>query len=444
MDVMTEYMKQSSAQTALLAGDVEKLLSEGAGMIRSQTLNVDTGVDPDHITVTSKESLKRSPKSHPPTFSHTSTMSPMSSTSLESGGDMPRHAIVINFRRLVSVKLFFAILHERIKSTVFGALTLVAADSTRQGAYTCVFLILVFMVYGIHESLFDGLDIEDVKSLVPLIRSKGNKDREQNPNTLLKSISTPSPAYWCVYLVHCAVGAASGLGWLVLWYSWHHTLVEATVEVSEPVHHWLEVLSRTMVFDDDDAGVLAMQLLILDIMFVIELLFEYVLSRETASFMPLGPNNSVWDPRKHGVPSRFWLLGLPSMWFTSKESLDKLKDYVGQAQKPSADSVGIYPQELAYYALLGIKECEELSFALKESRLFNANTNIVQGDKLGIDLCFFDDRDQHFKDGERCPHPGELQYFQPQRPDASAEESGRSSRLASWGAVPSAHSSVFV
>jgi hypothetical protein len=359
----------------------------------------------------------------------------MSSTSLESGGDMPRNAIVINFRRLVSVKLFFAILHELIKSTVFGALTLVAADSTRQGAYTCVFLILVFMVYGIHESLFDGLDIEDVKSLVPLIRSnrsKGNKDGE---NTLLKSISTPTPAYWFVYLVHCTVGAASGLGWLVLWYSWHHTLVQATVEVSEPIHHWLEVLSRTMVFDDDDAGVLAMQLLILDIMFVIELLFEYLLSRETASFMPPRPDGSVWDPREHGVPRRFWLLGLPSMWFTSRAALDKLKDYVGQAQKPSAKSVGVYPQELASYALLDDKQRVELSIALKESRLFDANwPDIEQKDKLNIDLCFFDDRGQHFRRDECCPYPGEL----------SIEECGRSSRLASWDDVPLDHSSISV
>jgi len=351
------------------------------------------------------------------------------------GGSMPKHAFVINFRRLVKMDQFFNLNHELIKSTAIAAFTLVAADSPRQAGFTITFIILVFILYARHEAVYDGLDVEDVKNLVPLLVQDDDHCEGGNPNRLLKSLSLHSrrSMIWGGRLVYAVIIAASFVGWFSI-RCWN-ILFELTDDTShlDP----FERFSLQVIGDENDAGVLAMQLIILDIMFALELIFEFMLWREMflgmPSYRPASGSQSVqegsesfaWDPRRGGVPWSYRLLGLPSMWFTTPEAMHKFKEYVVAAQLGAQESpfgIDVYPEEIARYALLGDNEREELSRALQQSKWVDGRAVGKADDAkthdakqtLGITLCFFDtrgvDEDCDFL-GQPYDHPGQLQYF---------------------------------
>jgi len=337
-------------------------------------------------------------------------------------GPMPEHAFVINFRRLVTIDLFFNLVHELIKSTAIAAFTLVAADSPNQAGFTITFIVLVFFLYARHEALFDGFDIEDVVKLVPLLAQDDDQCEGTNPNRLLKSLSLRSrrTMFWGGWLVHATILFASILGWFSI-RSWN-----ILFELSEDAAHLglFERFSLQVIGDGNDAGILAMQLIILDIMFALELVFEYMLWREMFLGMPSSPEGSaslVWDPRRHGVPRSYWLLGLPSMWFTTPDAMRSFKKYVVSAQlgaQESMDGIEVYPEELARYALKGDEERKELSQALKESRWVDGSSvgraKTDDGQTLGITLCFFDRQgvDENCDvPGQPYHHPGQLQLY---------------------------------
>jgi len=233
---------------------------------------------------------------------------------------------------------------------------------------------------------------------------------------------------WGGRLVHATIVAASFLGWFSI-RCWNilFELTEDTADLNP-----LERFSLHVIGDLDDAGILAMQLIILDIMFALEIIFEYMLWREMFSGMPssrpASGSDSVqeeseslaWDPRRDGVPWSCWLLGLPSMWFTTPNTMQKFKQYVVAAQlgaQESVDRIDIYPEELARYALQGDDAREELSRALHESKWVDGSAIGPADDAtqtLGITLCFFDTRgvDENCdRLGHRFDHPGQLQYF---------------------------------
>lgn len=184
-----------------------------------------------------------------------------------------------------------------------------------------------------------------------------------------------------------------------------------TLAGEEAGQGWLDLLSRAFVENEDDAGNMAMQLIILDLMFSWELLFEYVQWREMATAMP------GWDPRFHGAARwSWWFFGLPAVWFSSEETYKQLTKYIAKAD-PCSTSVVIQPQELAFYALSGEDERQELSRALKYTKLFDATTQdfdtVAGAAALDIDLCFFDNKRMHrATNGELCKHPGEFHSFQ--------------------------------
>jgi len=345
---------------------------------------------------------------------------------------MTTKELVINFRRLNTVDRFFELVHELIKSTAIAALTLVAAHTPRQGAFSVLFIVLVFLLYVRHDKMYDCTDIEDVKKLMPLVCNDDHKcKRDQtNPNGLLKSLSLHHRGWylWGWGLVLFTVGLATILGWfcLICW----RGLIDVGADVAD-LHHLdpHERLGFQIVGDEDDAGNLAMQLIILDIMLFIELVFEYILWREMFMVMPAAPAGStVWDPRVHGVP-RSWLLGLPSMWITSQEALKSLKQYAVWAQLGSdknAEDYVLSPAELARYALLGESNRCELSKTLRESKLFdarkqqfvdkhgNAINHVGDAETLGIAVCFFECLGYHFPNEHALSvfkYPGQVQKW---------------------------------
>merc|ERR1719491_711157 len=153
---------------------------------------------------------------------------------------------------------------------------------------------------------------------------------------------------------------------------------------------------QEVVHDADDGAVLGMQVLVASLMFGLHAAFELVYCYEMGSVMPFTDEGDVRDPRKLGLPIRFKLFGLPSMWFTSEEVLRDLSRWV-ELVYPSSRVSQIYPQELALYALSGEDERLSLQDTLKHAKLFDGKcrnfVGLEQGQEprsLQIELCYFD------------------------------------------------------
>ena len=89
----------------------------------------------------------------------------------------------------------------------------------------------------------------------------------------------------------------------------------------------------------EGAGTMAMQMIILFIMFFLQLLFELVQWREmscsTAWAIPPRPtvadggdDRRAWDPRRDARSCVWSLCGLPSVWFSSAEARAELMEHV--------------------------------------------------------------------------------------------------------------------
>jgi hypothetical protein len=260
---------------------------------------------------------------------------------------------------------FMNLLHELIKSTAIAALTLVAGASGKQMVCSCIFIVLVFITYARHEMMHDSMDINDVKNLVPLMADDEKLKLKSSTLKLLRSLSLHSR--WTVHYIGLAVffllGGASVLGWLC------HSVVSEIGEDMRlnPFQSW----SQRLVGTHDDAGNMAMQLIILDIMTLLEFIFECIQWRETTSVLSPEQGKTGW-----------WPVGRPSLWFTSEGALRSLRANVVKAQmgvdrKDESNKMEIYPHELACYALLGEDERLLMEETLKD---------------LGTTLVFYDNK----------------------------------------------------
>jgi len=271
---------------------------------------------------------------------------------------------------------------------------------------------------------------------MPLVCNDDHKCKpgQTCPNGLLKSLSLHRRGWyrWGGRLVLITIAASTIIGWLGL-ICWRG-LIDVSVDMAKGIAklhnlHLHEQLALRVIGTAEDAGILAMQMIVLSIMLCLELAYEYVLWREMFMVMPTPPAGStVWDPRVHGVPP-FWLLGLPSVWFTSQEALHNLKQYAVFAQLGSdknAEDYDLFPAELARYALEGDSNRCELSKALGESKLFDARQQefvdtsgeIIkhpdEAETLGIKVCFFESQGYHFPDGHTTSiftYPGQVQIW---------------------------------
>jgi hypothetical protein len=295
------------------------------------------------------------------------------SSSSRSSLEFPEQGFVINFRRLIWMTQLMNLLHELIKSTAIAALTLVAGASGKQMVCSCIFIVLVFITYARHEMMHDSMDINDVKNLVPLMADDEKLKPKSSTLKLLRSLSLHSR--WTVHYIGLAVffllGGASVLGWLC-----HSVVSEIGEDMSlNPFQSW----SQRLVGTHDDAGNMAMQLIILDIMTLLEFIFECIQWRETTSVLSPEQGKTGW-----------WPVGRPSLWFTSEGALRSLRANVVKAQmgvdrKDESNKMEIYPHELACYALLGEDERLLMAETLKD---------------LGTTLVFYDNKQKTVADAE--------------------------------------------
>lgn len=346
----------------------------------------------------------------------------------------PTRAFVINVRQLISAQETLSLLHELIKSTAIAALTLVNAGSLEQFRTTVCFLVSSIMIFVLHQWHWDDLEIEDFAMLMPLLSDDDDEIGMPNPNRLLKAMTvTQSNVWkWISRCLHVLCVAVATMAWIICSQWW-------SGEATSPFMAWIQ---SCFVATEEDGLVLGMQLSVCSLMFFLHLLFEFFYHNETCVVMPRTANSGIWDPRTDGLPWRLWLLGLPSMWFTSMEVLDDLKHWIDKAI-PTKVVADIHPQEIAYYALSGTEQRQTVQHALKCAKLFDGEKRefIERSDggppeALNIELCFFDDA-LHAKD---CPYPGDflcMMDFDGQDEDA-LDVAKSSVRLVARKAGPSA------
>lgn len=300
-------------------------------------------------------------------------------------------------------------IHELLSSTAIAALTLVNAGSVEQLRTTIWFLGFTVPIFIVHMQDWDMLDISDLTTLLPLLSDDDDlQNGILNPNHLLKGISFASSriAKWARFFFHilytCIICFMIVLS--------DRSLTRSIPADLETERDFIADALKVFVVSEDDAGVLNLQVFVGALMIVLHLLFNLYLYKELCGVMPRTASGEVWDPRTDGLPWRFKLLGLPSMWFTSQEALDDLKHWIDEAI-PTSQVLEIYPQEMAYYALAGGEERGKVQSALKQSKLFDGRrrrfikrAGTGEPEALDIELVFFDASLQN----PSCPQPGEF------------------------------------
>lgn len=318
----------------------------------------------------------------------------------------PSRALVINMRRLIKAQQNLNLLHELIKSTAIAALTLVNAGSAEQLRSTAVFLSCMILIFTMHDQKWDMLEINDFKMLLPLL-SDDDEPGVDNPNRLLKAMMVTESVIRINVARFChIIGATIMIGaWAMCARWWEAADDPESMELIDNVR-------AIFIATAEDGVVVGMQVMVGTLMFCLHILFEAFHLNETYSVMPEPPGGGVWDPRVDGMPLRFRLFGLPSMWFTSKQALADLRYWIAMAH-PTARVAEIHPQEIAYYALSGEDERREVQWALKESKLFDGKTRSLvsrgpwtssEPESLNIELVFFDSALQN----KECSFPGEF------------------------------------
>jgi len=258
---------------------------------------------------------------------------------------LPQKAFVVNFRRLVEVQKILAILHEFIRSTAIATLTLVAAANWSELAFSIFFVALALALFAVHEMRYDGMDIEDYKSLVDLLEDDDGQCRGReihNPNRLLKGLTLCNgrSRRRMAFITSFVGFALCSLLWLNIFWSW-----------AEPPKDgmWLGV------FDEEDMAMQAALTLVGTAMVAFHLSFECIYWRETQCVMPLDADGeSALDPRAEGsgVPIQYRWFGLPSMWFTSQLASDDLRLWITYCCWEKCNvKAKIYPEEMALLAL---------------------------------------------------------------------------------------------
>jgi len=208
------------------------------------------------------------------------------------------------------------------------------------------------------------------------------------------------------------------IAWILLQRLWSNTIDDNDV-IDNAMADWIDVLLSNIAYSYDDGVVLGMQVVVGTLMFVVHLLFELVFMREMSAVMPKPTSGSqAWDPRKDGLPLRFRVFGLPSIWFSSAQALQDLKAWIDLAI-PNRRVSEVYPAELALYALGGETERYRLQAGLKEAKLFNGKTGLFERSEdgsprsLDIELCFFDSQLQR----PDCSFTGEFLQLAPMEDD---------------------------
>jgi hypothetical protein len=290
-----------------------------------------------------------------------------------------------------------------------------------------------------HHTSWDSFDVEDLTLLLPLLTDDQDENMAdvQNPNRLLKSLSADTSRIknYLAHLFNAICVVIGVIGWLILFRHYGNGAgwqpirrlsakggggVAASTAPEE--NDFIDKFVNTLFMLEDDSMTFGMQMVVGTLLLLFHIAFEFVKSYETGAVMPAKwvrldeppPDSSgsptrisrsgktiwikeVWDPRKHGEPFYYKLMGMPCMWFTSHDALNDLKAFISNARKTRI--CAIKPQEIAFLVLSGEEGRTEVQHCFLNSKLYSGRHHSFIEDldqidgvkRLGIELLFFDE-----------------------------------------------------
>lgn len=303
---------------------------------------------------------------------------------------MPEKGFIVNIDRLMSMQEIFNLLHEFAKSTAIAALTLVAGGSAIQVKNTVVFLLFMFLLFDDHERKFDRFDTSDLQILTDFYPAEPNTE---NPNQVLKAltVSASLPKRVWAWILNISTVFVLFVIWHALWnvYNMRWTETVPNVVVNSGISRF--VLEPEEDSYDEDMAVMSMQAFVFTIMYICCSLFDMLTAYETKMNMPVRKDGETWDVRRHGKPTWF-VLGLPSMWFTSASARADLVHWVNGLH-PFQKVDKVFPEELAILAFHGGDTmAERIARTLKNAMYWDSLRQDTDGTHLGINFRFFSDK----------------------------------------------------
>jgi len=283
---------------------------------------------------------------------------------------LPPRSFVVNFRRLTLVQKIFDVMHQFISSTAIAALTLVDGGNIELLLTSVVFLVVVLALYAIHNERYDSLDINDFRQLATLLDDDSrycNDAYIENPNRFLKAlaISKSKRRRMRSLIGTGAFTMACMAMWILVALSWFDLESENIVQFmgdSDTEHHMHRITL----------------LLVVSLMLSFHLSFEWLYWRETQCVMHAWDNvqQVPWDVKTHGLPRSHRWLGLPSMWFTSREAYRDLRLWITLARMPYKSSIvsKMFPEEMALLALDGVG-ASALRHSLLRAKLYDVGSD---------------------------------------------------------------------
>jgi hypothetical protein len=368
------------ATTALSGASVSKVTSDKGGIGTASAKSVKSWASHGGGSVGMRRSVRAEVGNHP----------------------VAERAFVVNVDRVASVNEWLLLLNEFVKSTAIAALTLVAAGSGIQLRNTVIFLVMVMLVFQDHNAKYDRLDIDDFIATIPL-----NPDMPRdNPNQVLRSMGVRSGKFGEIWNVASYIFEFLTLA--MVWIVFVHHQAHEFQDLEEDKIGFV-ALAHAVAPTEDDLSAVAMQTLVFTLMWCLHLTFTLIHIYETKAVMPMTSSGKVWDVRKDGVPCKFALLGLPSMWFSCAEAYDDLVSWVDALK--SGTAFEIFPEELGMLALKGSEEERgALALNLLEAKKYDVGKMAIAEDRpLDITLAYFTSE-------TRVPdmdHPGEFTYLTP-------------------------------
>lgn len=283
----------------------------------------------------------------------------------------PRY-FVVNTSRFIERCELLNLINILIESTAIAALTMTAAGSLKQFRNTIIFVTTTYVMYFIHNARHDILEISDMKKEISITPSSP----PENMNQILKCMTVRDGCMskllesTIVFLITCLLATC----WSICRWAWGHPCPDdySCEEARTP-------LLFQLVGDSEDTDKLGEQLLVFSLIMLLHMCYEFVIAYETRCTMSFDPSSGK------GLPLRCRLLGLPSMWFASKEAEHAMRRFLSALH--GQHDIAFFPEQLAAMAMDGEAERNQVACTLRECELFPQGHEGLE--KLALQLLFY-------------------------------------------------------
>jgi len=304
-------------------------------------------------------------------------------THKSSADEAIKKALVINFRRLITLKEKLDIIHEVIRATTIALLGLTVIGNARMLLYDVVFLALNLALCTFHEKKFGALNTDDFSQIVNSVGNDGDDILQHtptgactNPNRCLQAMdySGRRDKGFSFLLVLFFIVLCLGIWTLAFcWWDLDMDAEEYTVFGADEVEHYATLL------------------LVGTVMVYCHLVFEFFTWREFQFSAPLKKDGQPWDVSRDGIPPGRLnsIFGLPCLWFSSPAAYEDLRVWVTLAgpdvaglsrtydtQRPLRAVRRVVAEELAFYAMREPSCAAQVRQCLLSAKLYDKRNRI--------------------------------------------------------------------